>query len=163
VAERTLLIGLGNLDRRDDGLGWFALNHVRQSLGLPQLDAYEDGLDDLGHGLDSIFVPLLAPELAELAAGYERVVIIDARYSGPPGLLCERVTVDSESGARLLSHDMFPAELVAMTAALYGRSPEVFVVSALGSDFDFGVGLSPGLEALLPMAASTVLELIVSA
>jgi hydrogenase maturation protease len=155
----VLVVGLGNLSRRDDGLGFFAVNAVRARLGLAPLGEYDDGLNDLGHEADFVLVPQLSPELAETAAGYDRLVLMDARVVGDEGVELEEVGTDASPPARLLSHEMYAAEFVALIGALYGRKPRVFLVSVKGRDYDFGVGLSEEVKALLPLVVERVLAL----
>ena len=45
--NRTLVIGFGNVFRRDDGAGFAVLNAVRERLGRPLLGTDDDGFDDL--------------------------------------------------------------------------------------------------------------------
>ncbi|MHB0876726.1 MAG: hydrogenase maturation protease [Anaerolineae bacterium] len=155
----ALVVGLGNLSRRDDGLGWFAVNAIRERLGQMPLADWDDGLDDTGHQVDCIVLPQLTPELAEVAAGYERLIVVDARVSGEDG-----VTVNEASaliqGARLLSHELMLADLLSLCEALYDRRPEAYLVSARGSDYDFGTGLSPAMEERLPEVVAAVMELV---
>ena len=158
--KRALVVGLGNLSRRDDGLGFFAVNAVRARLGRAPLDEYDDGMNDLGHETDFALVPQLSPELAEAAAQCDRLVLVDARVVGDEGVTVEEIGVQSAPSARLLSHEMHAAEFLALIGALYGSRPSVFVVSVKGHDYDFGLGLSEEVEALLPSVVERVLALI---
>ena len=54
--SRTLIIGFGNVYRRDDGVAFVVLNAVRERLGRPLLDTEDDGFDDLGHEVDTILL-----------------------------------------------------------------------------------------------------------
>lgn len=158
ASRRTLVIGLGNLSRRDDGLGWYAVNAVRARLGRPPLDEYDDGFDTLGHEVDAIFVPQLAPELVDLLADYDRVIVVDARVTGEDQVTVAEADASLPS-ARLLSHEMFLAELAGLARGLYGARFDAYVVSAKGTDYDFGSGLSPALQQRLPEVVARVLEL----
>ncbi|NPV10005.1 MAG: hydrogenase maturation protease [Anaerolineae bacterium] len=155
---RSLILGLGNASRRDDGFGWSVVNEARRRLERSPLGLTDDGTDDLGQEVDAIFLPQLSSDLADLVARYRRVIIVDARISGEQAVRVERVGGEP-SGSRLLTHDMRPAELVALARALYGAAPEAFVVSVAGLDFDFGAGLSRQLAALVPEAAEMCLRL----
>ncbi len=158
--RRALIVGLGNPSRRDDGLGRYVVNEVRRCRGQRELSPYEDGLDEEGGVVDSVLLPQLAYEVAELAAGYDTLVVVDARVSGGPTVSVERVDPEVRPPSRMLSHDMHPSEIIALCRALFGRAPETFVVSLAGVDYDFGTGLSPEVEARLPSVVDAVLGLI---
>lgn len=156
--RRGLVLGLGNVSRRDDGFGWHVVNEVRRQLGRATLGLTDDGIDDLGQEVDAIFLPQLSSDLADLIAEYHRLVLVDVRVGGEMRVDIESITAEV-LGSRLLTHDMLPAELLALARTLYGTAPEAFVVSVPGIDFDFGVGLSPRVAALVPETADVCLAL----
>jgi hydrogenase maturation protease len=155
---RGLILGLGNVSRQDDGFGWAVVNEVRRELGRPLFDLTDDGTDDLGQEVDAIVLPQVSSDLAELVAEYRRLVLVDARVAGPMRVHVERVG-DQPERARLLTHDMQPAELLTLARTLYGAAPEAYAVSVPGISFDFVVGLSPAVAELVPEAARVCLEL----
>lgn len=157
--RRTLVLGLGNLSRRDDGWGWFAINEVRAQLGMAPLGEYDDGLDALGHEVDCAFVPQLVPELAETAAKYSKLVIMDARVTGENGIQVSTVAGERKT-VQLFSHELSPADFVSLIKELYHGHPSAYLLSVKGCDYDFGVGLSEELATLLPQIVRKVLELI---
>lgn len=159
ASRRALVIGVGNVSRRDDGLGWCAVNVLRERLGLRRLGEFDDGLDDVGHEVDCVVVPQLTPELAETAAPYDLLIVVDARVTGADGVLVEEASALSV-GARLLSHQLSVADLVGLCRVLYGRSPVAHLVTARGRDYDFAVGLSPAMAALLPDVVAAVERLM---
>ena len=63
---RTLVIGVGNLYRRDDGAGIHVVNQLKKK--APTLDAID--------------VALGSVEILEAMIGYERVIIVDAMVTG---------------------------------------------------------------------------------
>lgn len=159
VAERRgLILGLGNVSRRDDGFGWAVVNEVRRRLGRPLLGLTDDGTDDLGQEVDAIFLPQISSDLAVLVAEYRRLVIVDARVEGELRVHVEPVAAEV-TVPRLLTHNMLPVELLALARTLYGAAPDAFAVTVPGLDFDFASGLSPGVAALVPEAADVCLRL----
>ena len=157
--REALVLGLGNLSRRDDGLGWFTVNEVRGRLGLARLGEYDDGLDALGHEVDCAFVPQLAPELAEVAAQYRRLVIVDVRVTGDDGIEASKITGEL-AAVRLLSHELSAGDFVSLIEGLYHCHPCAYLVSVKGHDYDFGVGLSSEVAAVLPEVVEEVLALV---
>jgi hydrogenase maturation protease len=119
---RTLLIACGNPLRGDDGVALAALDLIPAAPGLVTLSVQQ-----------------LAPELAEEIAGFERVVFLDAdaRASSlaiepaPEGLT-----------ASPLTHSSDPAEVVALSRALFGFAGEALVCRIPVRDFSPGAPLT---------------------
>jgi hydrogenase maturation protease len=156
------VVGFGNAFRRDDGVGFAVLNALRARLGQPPLDADEDGYDDLGHPVDMLLLHQLVPELAANLAGYELVVFVDAHMGTiPEPIRQEELTACYR--AATVSHQVHPCTLLAMAQELYGHSPHGILLSIRGHDFDFGEGLSPETQALVPEAVDRLLALAGSA
>ncbi len=139
---RALVIGYGNPSRRDDGVALAVINGLRQRLGLPFLEENQDGFDDLGGNVDTLFLQQLMPELAETLAGYERVVFVDAHVGVFPEMI-RRVVVEGNAGPAIVSHHVKPAGLLEIARHLYSGAPRGELISIRGFDFDFGDELSP--------------------
>ena len=82
---RALIIGYGNPSRRDDGVGLAVINGLRRRLGKAPFDEGDDGYNELGGPVDTLFLQQLMPELAETLAGYDRVWFVDAHLGIYPG------------------------------------------------------------------------------
>ncbi len=155
---RTLVIGFGNAFRRDDGVGYAVLNALRDRLGRPPLDADDDGYDELGHPVDTLLLHQLVPELAANLADYGLVVFVDAHMGTiPDPIRQEELTACYK--AATVSHQVHPCTLLAMAQELYGHSPRGVLLSIRGYDFEFGEGLSPATQALVPEAVDRLAEL----
>ena len=139
---RTLIIGYGNPSRRDDGVGLAVVNGLRRRLNRRPLEEGEDGFAELGAAtVDTLFLHQLVPELAETLATYDRVWFVDAHLGVYPELVRHTRLAPSLEPA-LVSHQVKPEALLALVAQLYGRAPEVELISIRGFDFDFGDELS---------------------
>lgn len=159
--RRVLVIGFGNVYRRDDGVGLAVVNALRRHLGQPELPAGEDGMDALGAsgtGIDSIALHQLLPELAELLAPYELVVFVDAHVESLPQPILEE-PLEACFKPATVSHILHPCALLALAEQMHGRAPQGILLSLRGHDFDFGEGLSPAAQALVPAAVARILEL----
>lgn len=133
---RTLIIGIGNPLRRDDGLGWRAVERLRPRLSEA--------------GVETIACHQLTPELAEAVARSERVLFIDACAGNPPGKLrVNRLTPGSRTDPAL-THRLDPQGLMDCCGKLYGRWPAAFAISITGADYGYGEALSPAVEWRLP-------------
>jgi hydrogenase maturation protease len=142
--DRTLVLGFGNIYRRDDGVAYAVLNALRERLGRPPLGIDDDGFDDLGDRVDTVLLHQLVPELAEVAAPYEQLIFVDAHVSA------------IEEPVRQEEH---PCTLLALIEQMRGSAPRGVLISVRGHDFDFGEGLSEGTAALVPEAVERILAL----
>jgi hydrogenase maturation protease len=158
MANRTLVIGYGNPYRRDDGVAFHVVNDLRQTLGAPPLQPDEDGLDDLGRGVDTIMLHQLLPETAPLFADYATVIFVDAHT----GVIAEDVRVipvQEEYGFQAVTHHMSPGMLLALARAANGKVPAGSLVSIRGYDFDFGQEISEGCKVNATVAAQKILDM----
>jgi hydrogenase maturation protease len=154
-----LVIGFGNVYSRDDGVAYYVVNALRKRMGVRELQPDEDGLDDLGKGLDTLFVHQLVPELASVAASYHAVVFVDAHT----GVIPEEVRVipvEEEYGFHAVTHQMSPGMLLATARMVQGTAPPGYLVSVKGEDFDFGLGLTDACRTRADGSVQKILDLI---
>jgi hydrogenase maturation protease len=143
----ALIIGVGNVLRRDDGVGPAVAQ--RLALKLPPSVAV---LEHSGEGAS----------LMEAWQGFERVVIVDAASSGAAPGAVHRFEAHREAlPSDLLhysSHLFGVAEAVEMARAL-GRLPSALIVYAIdGAVFDHGEGLSDAVEGAIGKVLDRILE-----
>ena len=147
--HRDIVIGWGNSSRRDDAIG----HHV--------VDALETTLPaDAQPAL--VKVHQLDVTLAETVASHDLVVFVDAcveSYANEP-ISVRPLAAEAARLCQPTSHDLSPAELLALTQWLYGRAPQAVLVTVTGHDFSFGEGLSVPARNAVPAAAHAVLELL---
>ena len=156
--SRMLVIGYGNRDRGDDGVAFRVINALRRDLGQEPLGEEETGLDQLGCRIDSAFVLQLAPEWAEVAADYERLVFVDAHvHADADDLCCTPVQPKCTSSA--FTHHMTPEMFLAVLQALYHRQPAGWMVSIRGHRFDFERELSDAAAVQVTPAVEQILRL----
>ena len=156
--SKTLVIGFGNVYRRDDGAGFAVVNELLGRLGRPPLDTEDDGFEDLGHPIDTLLLHQLVPELADTVQHYDQVIFVDAHVGSIPDLIREEELEICYKSATV-SHQMHPCSLLAMTGELYDRHPSGTLISLRGHDFDFGTGLSDPTLPLVPQVATRILAL----
>ncbi|MCD6291657.1 MAG: hydrogenase maturation protease [Anaerolineae bacterium] len=153
--QRALILGYGNVSREDDGIGFHVLNAVARRLGRPPLPLDDDGLSDLRHQVDLVFLPQLVPEMAETLAEYDVVYFVDAHTGAYDEALhweeLERGYVPSP-----LTHHLTPATLLELTSMLCGRTPAGYLISVRGYRFGFGMELSPEAAELCEKAAERI-------
>lgn len=155
---RTIIIGLGNMDRADDGAGREIINLLRTERGLESLDDTHAGIEPLSENTDVLCLMQLAPEIMETLVHYERVVFVDAHAAeNMDDLHCARIHPDYVQST--FTHHMTPSSLLAFLQILYGHEPEASLLSVRGHDFDFKRGLSPATGSLLPAAVARIMDM----
>jgi len=143
MKARTLVLGLGNRFRRDDGLGPLALKAL-QALDWPEPPP------DFG---------IVSGEGTQLMAawqGYTQVLLLDAVASGPDGVAGQLFVLDASRQTipqdffHYSSHAFGLAEAVEMARVLGDLPPELWIYGISGADFGSGEGLSAAVMAKLP-------------
>ncbi|MGD8397689.1 MAG: hydrogenase maturation protease [Anaerolineae bacterium] len=156
---RALVLGFGNLDRQDDGVAYDVINGLRHRLGKEPLDEGAMGPEEIVAGIDAVFVRQLEPGLMDLAAGYDRVVFVDAHVQ-PDLEGVSRTQVQPELTVSAFTHHMTPQTFLAWLGVLHRRRPAGFIVSVRGHSFDFGRGLSQSTATQVAPAVEHVLHLL---
>ena len=146
MTDGVLVIGYGNALRTDDGLGWHAAERLADD---PRLD-----------GVTVIRRHQLTPELALDVSRAALVVLVDASHGPPAGTFTIEEVPRTGSSATAWSHQLSPSSLVALARELYGRAPDVFLVSVGVASLEMGDRLSPVVEAALPRLVDAVAELV---
>ena len=150
---KILIIGYGNPDREDDGVAWHILRRLALYLGRPAPDLENDGLDELGHSPDLVFVLQLMPELAETLADYDYVCFIDA-HTGAYEEDIRFAPIEAEFQVSPFTHHLTPQTCLVLANTLYGHAPKGLVVSVRGYQFGFSHVLSPQTASLVEQAGA---------
>jgi hydrogenase maturation protease len=139
-----LLIGYGNELRSDDAVG----QRVSDLIASWKLA-----------NLCTLSVRQLTPELAELLANFDVAIFVDAY----PATVEQDVQVCSlELGDTnvTMGHSSNPSYLLALTQALYGRSPQAWWVTVPGVNFELDENLSPIAKRGIEIALEKINQLI---
>ena len=142
----VVVIGYGNMLRSDDGVGGYVAERVAN-------DARFEGVTVLRRHQ-------LTPELSLDISRAVLVVLVDASPHLPAGTFAMERVAPSEEGGSRWTHRMEPATLVALARQLFGRAPEVHVVSVGALSLDVGDGLTPVVEAAVPRVVDALADLI---
>ena len=142
---RTLVLGMGCILMRDDGVGPSAL-------------AAFEALYDVPAEVELLDIGTPGPELAHIIGGYDALIVFDAlRVQSPPGTV--RCLTRSEILAapllnpRLSPHDPGLREAL-LSAEFFGSAPrEVLLIGVVPHEIELGTELSPEVAAALPRAA----------
>jgi hydrogenase maturation protease len=138
INTSTLIIGVGNELRRDDGAGIAVAQQLRNNADLP---AQIDIITHHGEGLG----------LLEAWQGYQRVIIIDATRSGAAaGSVCCFDVLSRELPEHFFnysSHLFGLAEAIRLARVLDRLPDELMVYGIEGAEFAYGEGLTPVVAA----------------
>ncbi|XGV97904.1 MAG: hydrogenase maturation protease [Leptolyngbya sp. BL-A-14] len=126
LRHSILVIGYGNLLRRDDGVGQQIAQQVAR-WGMPNVEA--------------IAVHQLTPELVEPLSMVDLAIFVDACPTTAVPEIQVRPLELARSGM-ISGHWCEPQLLLAMTHLLYNYYPQAWWVMVPGVDFELGEGLS---------------------
>lgn len=141
----SLIVGYGNPLRSDDGFGSKAAAALAQELSSGDVRV--------------IVAHQLTPEFAETIAQSKRVLFLDASHQGEPGEI-RMAPVRRDPGFRTgsISHQLSPAELLAVTYYYYRSEPEATLLTVTGENFDVGKSFSPVVQNAWKPCLELVLE-----
>jgi hydrogenase maturation protease len=147
AGERIIVLGLGNLLRRDEGLGVRAAQRLHERYDLPESVQVVDG-------------GTLGLDLLCYLEDADRVLILDAALTeGPPGTMLRLADEDVPAffGIRASPHEIGVADLLALTK-LRGTTPRHVVVlgmqpEALELGWDLSEAVASHLETLVEAVA----------
>ena len=144
--KRTVVIGVGNLLQKDEGIGIHAVKAL-QKMQLPDNVTIIDGGT--------------SPDILACTRGGDKLIIVDAaRAGGEPGAIYRFQPDDliAERGAAVSVHELgVPQNLRLML--LSGNEPsEVVIIGIEPKEIEWGIELSPELEMKIPEIISVVLR-----
>jgi len=156
LSQRVLVAGIGNIWMKDDGFG----GEVAKRLNNRELP--KDVLvTDFGiGGLDLAY---------ELQNGYAALVLIDiSRQGGEPGTLYvmevdeDEVEGDIQDGVMMDPHGMDPQTVLRFIKSTGAWPGKVVIIACEPAEVeDFGLGLSPVVEAAVDRAVDLVFSTVV--
>jgi hydrogenase maturation protease len=151
---KLLVAGIGNIFFGDDGFGVAVADEL-----LTRTEPWPEGVHVAEFGIRSVHLAY------ELLDGYDALVLVDALPVGEePGtvvvLEVDPSDVDAETRGALDAHGMSPATVLGLLAGLGGELAVVRVVGCEPAVLEDGIGLSPAIEAAVPLAARAVVDLV---
>ena len=155
----TLIIGFGNADRQDDGVGWHILKNLAEKIGQSVPDDPGASIEIESEIVDLVYILQIFPELSETISHYKRVCFVDAHTSDiPEKISWHQLTPEYEKSP--LTHHMSPKTVLSITATIYDRVPEAILVSVRGYGFQFNRELTPKTTALAEQTTERLWEWI---
>lgn len=159
MTANTLIIGYGNADRQDDGVGWHILKNLAERLGHQVPDDPGASIEIMSDKIDLIFILQIFPELAETISQYDRVCFVDAHTSDIPENI-SWIKLSPEYEKSPLTHHMSPKTVLSIAGTIYEEIPRAILVSIRGFHFQFERELSPQTAALTEEATERIWDWI---
>ena len=122
---KTIILGIGNNGRQDDGLGW----------------AFLDFLNEHNTTIDLEYRYQLQIEDAELISNYDRVIFVDAtKEETEKGFYLE--PCEASEKYSFSTHALQPETIIYLTNKLYNHKPDASIFAIQGEDWELKIGLS---------------------
>ena len=149
--RKTLILGIGNPILKDDRVGHLVVQLLRSRLSNPDVELQETSLAGLN--------------LAELLAGFDFAIIIDAIQSGgiPGKIYCLKPRdLYDISVNQYDQHSTGLLQALKLGKALGWPMPEDVAIVAIEAEdaANFGNDLTPAVAEAIPTASKIVLELL---
>lgn len=144
--KEILILGIGNLLLKDEGVGVHVVNRLRD-INLPcNMEVLDGGT--------------LGFDLHLYIEGRKKVIVIDAVMAGePPGTIYRFTDSDivAEAKVSLSAHDIDFTDVL-KTAHFLGHKPEIIFIGIEPKDISEGLELSPEIEKKIPKVIDVVMR-----
>ncbi len=124
--NKILVLGIGNIGRQDDGLGWLLLDYLEEA-------KFEN--------LDLEYRYQLQIEDAELLRDYKTVIFVDATKENTNDGFYYRICEASDKHS-FSTHELCPETVLFLANNLYQHKPKAFILGIQGYDWNLEIGLS---------------------
>ena len=148
MAGRTVVIGVGNLLLRDEGVGIHAVRELQKRTLPPGVEVIDGGVAGV--------------RLLDLFSGVHKLLLIDAAEMGlEPGAVARFTPEDVrfQSGdLKLSTHDVALPEVLAIARAVNQCPSEVIILGIQPKEISWGMELTPEVRGAVPKVVELVLE-----
>ena len=152
VKKKVLILGIGNILHKDDGLGVFIVNEISNSVKkIPKDVEIADG-GTLGY------------DLLHLMSGREKIVIVDAlKVDDKPGSIYRFPAKHlTDSNNKFSLHDMGVKKIIDMLT-LSGENPDIEIIGVVPEDIHtMEIGISDSVKKSIPKAVEYILDAAVN-
>jgi hydrogenase maturation protease len=148
MTKGVLVLGLGNLLRRDEGLGVVSIQRLLERYELPE-------------GVEVVDGGTLGLDLLVYLEEAGKVLVLDAALTGgPPGVIVRYANeeVPAFLGLRTSPHEIALADLLAVAKLRETAPGEVVVLGMQPEELELGLGLSEAIEANLDRLVQMAVE-----
>ena len=142
--DNTLIIGIGNNTRQDDGLGWCFLEKLEKDDFNPE---------------NLLYKYQLMVEDAEIISEYETVIFVDAsKEHSKNGFEIKRIYPAEQ--VSFSTHAVPPNQILNLCASIYHKMPKAYVIKIDGYKWDFKIELSNEAQTNLNNAVKSFNQLL---
>lgn len=128
--DNTLIIGIGNNTRQDDGLGWCFLEKLEEDDFNPE---------------NLLYKYQLMVEDAEIISEYKTVIFVDAsKEHSKEGFKMEQIHPAEQ--VSFSTHAVPPNQILNLCETIYNKKPKAFVIKIDGYKWDFKIELTKEAE-----------------
>ena len=124
--NRSIILGIGNVGRKDDGLGWLFLDYLKKN-ELEKIDIeyrYQLQIED-----------------AELICNYDTVIFVDAvKDNLEEGFYFKECK--SSSKYSFSTHELVPGTILHLANELYQHNSKAHIFGIQGYEWNLEIGLS---------------------
>ena len=138
-------------------MAWHILTIIAQRLRIRVFEANDNHFEPQGELVDLLFQLQLTPELAETIAAYQKVCFVDAHTCDITHQV-HITEIQPKFQASPFTHHLTPETCLALTNALYQKTPAAVLISVRGHQFGFSRSLSPQTAALATQAVDAIFE-----
>ena len=123
--EKTLVIGIGNIGRADDGLGWAFVDKLKDDERFEIQHRYQLQIED-----------------AELISGYSKVWFVDASHTHYD-IGYQSEILEPENQFLYTSHSLHPSAILQLCHDIFRCYPEAHLLGISGDDWELGHEMTP--------------------
>lgn len=147
IGDQVLVIGFGNTQRRDDGIGPYLVQRLEKRIGPCA-------------GVGFVAAYQLSPEMAEDLQRARAAIFVDATVEFVEhGWRCEQIGPEPWNTS-FQTHHLAPGLLLGLLLALYGRVPPAWMVAIQGEDFGFGTQISSAARSRAERAVEKIMQIL---
>lgn len=143
--NKTVVIGMGNPLRGDDGAGWAVVDAI-WAKPIAEVTA--------------VSTHQLLPEHIDLFRPAAQVIFVDASVVGEAGVVSVTAVAPATEGPAA-SHHLHPGVLLALGVKIYGRMPPATLITITGDDFGYQEALSARVQRGVETAVCQIRQLAI--
>ncbi len=161
---KTALIALGNPILGDDGIGWHVGKAV-EKVYIANKSSQAQKPTSLNHPIDFLYLSCGGLELMEHMVDYDRVILVDAIFTGNFKIFSFHLFSLEDFGGSNLNHINSAHDTSLFTAVKMGKElgvnlPVIIEIVGIEADrvFDFSEQLSPELSDMIPQITEFIIN-----
>lgn len=140
--DKTLVVGVGNPLRSDDGVGFYVAS-VLEERHIPDVQ--------------TLVVQQLNLEVIEYFLNFDRIIIVDANCSKCD---IEFKKLNAETCIMTSSHHVTPILLTSLAKTVYDKTLNVYLCLLKAENFEVGEGLSSSAKTIADQAINILTDFL---